>query len=305
MGNPDVGALRASFREAHELVQTSDGKTLFLRRWNATKNADASILIFHGITAHSSPYGPMIAEQLASGGYTVFGMDLRGHGLSDGTRGDYPNRARFVKDIQETVALVKERSRGKLIVLGHSLGALSAIVAVNNDKTRTIDGLILLSVARKIRTSVYTKPKAGEMAKLLLAVSILRGRPLIRYSRKGMMIGVDDPLFNFNYSARFYSVLYGVGALSVSRMFRAGVIDSPNLKFNERLRIPLLIGVGEHDELFPQEYAREFSEEIESDVEKQFFVVAGASHAVFPKDSWSPVIVWLRQQFPNAVSTQV
>jgi acylglycerol lipase len=289
----DVGRLRASYDAPHELVHTSDGKILFVRRWNAKDESLVAVLILHGITAYSRFYGPMIAEQLSNTGFNVFGMDLRGHGLSDGTRGDYPSEERLIKDLTETVAVVRAKSK-KLVVLGHSLGALSAIIALNNNP-QTIDGLILLSAARKVRTDAYRKPKTGELLKLLLAVSLLRGRPLIEYRREGM-IGLDDPLFNFKYSARFYSVMYGVGALAVSRMFSSGVIDSPHLRFNRKLGIPLLVGVGEHDELFTPEYAKEFFDQIQCD-NKQFFVVSGAKHAVFPKDGWGPLLMWLGEKF--------
>lgn len=293
MAGPDVASLRAAYSGPHELVKTSDGKTLFVRRWDAKEVSPVSILILHGITAHSGPYGPIIAEQLALAGYNVFGMDLRGHGLSDGSRGDYSGKESFVKDLTETVAVVRAKSK-RLAVLGHSLGVLSAITAVKNNPTR-IDGLVLLSAARKITTGVYKKPKTSTVLKTLLAVSILRGSPLIEYRREGM-IGLDDPLFNFNYSARFYSTLYGVGALSVSRMLRSGIIDSPNMKFGRKLSIPLLVGLGDHDELFSVEAAREFYNEIDCD-DKEFFVIPGARHAFFPTGSWGQLVVWLRRRF--------
>jgi alpha-beta hydrolase superfamily lysophospholipase len=289
----DVAGLRAGFSGPHELVHTSDGKTLFVRRWDAEGEPPASILIFHGITAYSGPYGPMMAEQLSAAGFTVYGMDLRGHGLSDGARGDYPSEERLIEDLTETVRLVRSKSK-KLVILGHSLGALSAIIAVNNIPSG-IDGLILVSIARRVRTGVYRRPSTGALLKILLGVTIMPGRPVIDYRREGM-IGLDDPLFNFRYSSRFYSVMYGLGALTVSRMMNSGLVDSPNLKFNEKLKMPLLVAVGEHDELFATDYSREFFEEIPCD-DKEFFVVPGARHAVFPKDAWGPLLAWLRKRF--------
>lgn len=293
MPHLDVASLRASFNGPHELLRTSDGRTLFLRRWNAKSESPATVLILHGITAYSEPYGPMIAEQLSSAGFNVFGMDLRGHGLSDGRRGDYPSKERLVKDLKETVAFVRAKSR-KLVVLGHSLGALSAVIAENNCKGE-IDGLILLSAARKVRTGVYPKPKTAALLKTLLGVAILRGSPLIEYRREGM-VGLNDQLFNFAYSARFYTVLYGVGALSVVSMLRSGEIRSPNLAFNEKMQIPLLVGVGDHDELFTAEGARELCDSIACD-DKEFLVIPGARHAVFPKDGWDPLVTWLQKKF--------
>jgi acylglycerol lipase len=293
MARPDVAAFRSSFKEPHELLRTSDGKVLFVRHWEAKSEPKATILIFHGITAYSGPYGQIIAEQLANSGYDVFGLDLRGHGLSDGKRGDYPSRERFVSDLKETVSFVRAKSR-KLVLLGHSLGALTAVAAMNSSP-KEIDGLVLLSAARKVKPGVYPKPKTSALLKTLIGIALLRGSPLIEYRREGM-VGLNDPLFNFAYSARFYTVLYGVAALSVVSMLRSGDINSPNLKFNAKLQIPLLVGVGDHDELFTVESAKEFCNGLDCD-DREFLVVPGAHHATFPKDSWGPLVAWLERKF--------
>jgi alpha-beta hydrolase superfamily lysophospholipase len=288
----DVPRLRAEYQGPHELVKASDGSTLFVRRWDSRGDAKASILIMHGITGYSGPYGPLVAEQLADAGYTVFGMDLRGHGLSDGRRGDYPSRERFVRDLTETVTLVRTKS-SKLVLLGHSLGALSAIAAVNAGEA--VDGLALVSVASRIKTGVYSRPSTTALLSTLVGVAILRGTPLIDYRRQGQL-GLDDPLFNFRYSARFYTVLYGVGALAVTRMLRSGLIDSPNLRLGHRLDAPLLVGVGDQDELFTAEASKEFCDGLECD-DKEFFVGRGAHHASWPRESWGPLVSWLDKRF--------
>lgn len=289
----DVTRLRAEYKGPHELVSTSDGKTLFVRRWNAEREPRASVLVFHGITGYSGPYGPMVAEQLAAAGYNVFGLDLRGHGLSDGRRGDYPSEERLKKDIAEALALVKSKSN-RLVVMGHSLGALTAIIAAK-DHPEEVSGLVLVSAAKKVRTGVYPRPSSGATLRTLLGVAILRGTPLIEYRREGQ-IGTDDPLFNFRYSARFYTVLYGTGALRVMRMLGSGMIDSPNLSFGGKLKVPLFVAVGEHDELFSAEGVREFCEGIDCD-DKEFQLIPGARHAVWPKDAFTPLVDWLAKRY--------
>ena len=288
-----VKDLREKFQGPHELLETSDGKTLFIRRWNAAKESPVSLLIFHGITGYSEPYGPIIAEQLASSGFDVFGMDLRGHGLSDGKRGDYPSPERFVMDLSETVKLVKSKSK-KLVLLGHSLGSLSAIVAAKTNQN-DIDGLVVLSAAKKMKGNVYTKPKTMALLKTLLGVTIFQGTPLIEYRRQGQL-GLNDPLFNFEYSARFYSVLYGVKPREFVTMYRSGFIESPNLKFASRLEVPILVGVGDQDDLFTVEAAKEFYDEIDA-TDKEFLVIPGARHAFFPKNCWDPLVNWLNRKF--------
>jgi alpha-beta hydrolase superfamily lysophospholipase len=82
---------RQIFKGSHELFKTTDGVTLFLRRWNpdtiVPAKKDIAVLLFHGITAHSGAYD-MAGVPISAGGYTTFGLDYRGHGLSDGNRGE-------------------------------------------------------------------------------------------------------------------------------------------------------------------------------------------------------------------------
>jgi acylglycerol lipase len=290
---PDVSRLRGEYKEPHELLTTSDNKTIFLRRWEARPGSKASFLVFHGITAHSGAYGPILANELANSGFTVYGMDLRGHGLSDGRRGDYPSAERLANDLCETVAFVKSKSTN-LVVLGHSLGAISAIIAMNHCP-ENIDGLALLSAGDRIRAGVYARPRTAALVKTLVGVALLRGSPLIEY-RRGGMVGVGDPLFNFSYSARFMSAFYGVGALSVARMMRSGKLDSPNLTFASKVKVPVFVGVGENDELFTVDSAKSLLDRMEAD-DKEFAVIPGARHAYFPAGCWSQLTAWAGSRF--------
>ena len=295
MAPPDVAKLREDFKGPHELVKTSDGKTIFLRHWVGPARADLAVLVFHGITAYSGPYGRLLSEELAAAGFNVFGMDLRGHGMSDGARGDYPSGERLSKDLFETIAFLKGRF-SKVVVLGHSLGALSALIAVNRHGA-DVDGLVLLSAGRKIRPGAFGKPPAGAALKTLVGIFLLPGTPLIEYRRRGMT-RPDDPLFNFQYTARFYSAFYGRSAWSVVRMFGKNEIDSPNMVVSGKLDIPVLVGVGDQDEIFPAESARAFFDDIPSS-RKEFVVIPGGRHAAFPAGAWGPLISWLRRNYPE------
>jgi acylglycerol lipase len=293
MADVDVARLRQEYQGPHELVATSDGKTLFVRRWNAKTEAPVSVLIFHGQSGYSGPYGPMVADQLSASGFDVFCLDLRGHGMSDGKRGDYPSEERLIKDLTETISLVKSKSK-KLVVMGHSLGVLAAVLAVNN-YTDGIQGLVLSSAAKKMKTGVFPKPSTGAALKMLLAVALFPGTPVIEYRREGQ-VGLGDPLFTFRYSPRFYSVFYGAGVLKVMGMRRSGIIDSPHLKFDRKLQIPLMVAVGDHDDLFSTEAVKEFYDSIDCG-DKEFYVIPGAKHAFFPKDAWTPLVAWLGKKF--------
>jgi len=272
----DVPRLREEFEGDHYLLSASDGKTLFIREWKSSTPTDIGILIFHGITAYSGPYGPIIGEDLAAAGYNVFGLDLRGHGLSDGVRGDVPSRKRVIQDICEAINFAKEKC-AKLIVLGHSLGVVQAGFAVSNCLSK-IDGIILISAGRTSRPGVQKKPTFGQSLKILLAALFSPGKKIMKYYREGMT-GVNDPLYNFAYSPRFMMAL-----------------NPKALKFPPGITCPVLMAVGENDELFTEESARALLDEIDAK-DKTMMVIPGAKHAEFPPGSWSPLLYWLNAHY--------
>jgi pimeloyl-ACP methyl ester carboxylesterase len=272
----NVSKLREEFKDPHYLINPDDNTTLFLRAWEPSSNLkNIAILIFHGITAYSGPY-ELIAKPLSNSGYSVFGLDLRGHGLSDGNRGDYPNRECLIKDLCTTISFLKNKFP-TLTLLGHSLGVMSSIVAVNNC-IENIDGLILLSAGREARPGVYTPLSILDKLKIVFSSLISPSKPVISYYREGMT-GLDDPLYNFKYTLRFM------------RIFNPKKLEIP-----EKLDIPVIVGVGDQDEIFTVESAKNLLNEIQGD-NKEFFVMKNGKHAEFPKDSFKPLISWLEKNF--------
>ena len=238
----EAANLRQNFKEAHNQFTTTDGQILFLRRWDPDSivpaRKDIAVLIFTGITAHSGAYD-MAGRPISSAGYTTFGLDYRGHGLSDGNRGDSPNKERWIADLAESVKYIKSLGYPKVIILGHSLGVASAICAANAIPDN-ISGLILLSGAYEGKKGL-TKPPSFFQKTKIIASSIFRpSYQVVEYYRDGMT-GSKDPLFNFSYTLRFLTML-----------------DVKQLRLPKGLNIPVLVGVGDKDELFDVEKVKEF-----------------------------------------------
>ena len=273
----DIPTLRSEFEGPHHLITTSDNQTLFLRKWESgtERQKDAAILLFHGITAYSGPYD-LLMTPLTEFGFNVYGLDLRGHGLSDGNRGDCPSVERFIKDLCETLQYVRKHHQ-KIVLMGHSLGVLSSSIAMNNCLEH-IDGVVLLSGARTTRPSAY--PEMSTSQKLKIAVnSIFRpSKPVIRYYREGM-VGLDDPLFNFNYTLRFMRIV--------------GIRD---FTYPDLVDMPVFVGIGDNDELFSVEDCQALFDELPT-TNKMFHVAVGGKHSEFPPGSLDPLGKWLDEQF--------
>jgi acylglycerol lipase len=276
----EAAVLRQNYTGPHEVFTTSDGETLFLRRWDPDRIVDAkkriAVLIFHGFTAYSGPYN-MAGVPISKGGYTVFGLDYRGHGLSGGNRGDSPGKDRWIGDLADAVKYVKRLGFTRVIVLGHSLGVAAAICAADTVPDE-IAGLVLLSGAYEGRKGV-SKPLSFFQQARLVSCAVLR--PSYRaaeYYREGMTVS-DDTLWNYRYTPRFLMML-----------------DVKKLRLPPNLNIPVLVGVGDRDELFEVDKVRDFYNLVPGD-KKEFLVLKNATHAKISLENWEEVVAWLDRTY--------
>ena len=276
----EAAVLRQNFAGPHNLVTTSDRETLFLRRWDPDSVVVAkkgiAVLILHGFTAYSGPYS-MAGVPISKGGYTVFGLDYRGHGLSGGNRGDSPGKDRWIGDLADAVKYIKGLGFSRVVVLGHSLGVAAAICAADT-VPGDIAGLVLLSGAYEGRKGV-SKPLSFFQQARLVSCAVLR--PSYRaaeYYREGMKVS-DDTLWNYRYTPRFLLML-----------------DVKKLRLPPDLNIPVLVGVGDRDELFEVDKVRDFYNLVPGD-KKEFLIMKNATHAKISLENWEEVVAWLDKTY--------
>ncbi len=101
--------------------QTKDGLQLFYNNWEIA-NPKAVVLLIHGLGEHLGRYNHW-AKMFNEAGYAVVGLDLRGHGQSDGKRGFVPQYDSFLDDIDVFLSEIKKLYPvSKIILYGHSLG---------------------------------------------------------------------------------------------------------------------------------------------------------------------------------------
>lgn len=264
------------------LVMASDKTQLYLREW-VPENPRADykeicILIMHGITAHSKPY-EILGEPLAKMGITVYGLDLRGHGLSSGNRGDIKGIEQFHEDVKATLDVMTARGHNRVIFLGHSLGIITSLLAVEAFP-QVVAGIILLSGARKVRDGVYPERSFWSKLKILFWSFVQPSRQVIHYHRDGML-GIGNPLFTFWYTLRFL------------RTFSANKISIP-----KNVSYPVFVGIGEKDELFSVESARELFDEFDVN-NKEFAVFPDTYHAEFHDGSFDELFQWVESQLQS------
>lgn len=140
----DWGQMKATTDStiATEELSTADGCKHFLRSWNT--GSSEILLILHGLGAHSGWFIDM-GNSLASQGLTVYAMDHRGFGRSDGLAGHIDDYHTYIEDIEFIVAQIRTRHPGaRLYILGHSMGGIfAAHFAAKYDNL--LDGLLFLN----------------------------------------------------------------------------------------------------------------------------------------------------------------
>jgi acylglycerol lipase len=276
----EAAVLRDRYTGPHEVFTTSDGEKLFLRRWDpdsivpAKKNI--AVLIFHGFTAYSGPYS-MAGVPISKGGFTVFGLDYRGHGLSGGNRGDSRSKDRWIGDLADAVKYVRGLGFSQVVVLGHSLGVAAAICAADTVPDQ-ISALVLLSGAYEGRKEVSKPLSFFQKVRLLSSALFRPSYRAAEYYREGMTVS-DDTLFNYRYTPRFLTMM-----------------DVKKLRLPPDLDIPVLVGVGDKDELFAVDKVKEFYD-LAPGNKKEFLIMKNATHAKIPLESWEEVVAWLDKTY--------
>lgn len=150
MKNPDNDEIRTIRRQmkvlrdpvaARRFLQQTLGVDRFMRHRQIDKvgalplhleiypnAAEAPVVIFlPGIGTYTEMYAELF-HHLHDQGFTVVGLDLRGHGYSGGQRGRYTVEE-VVDDIDEVIAHLQPRFQGPVVMLGSSIGAPLAVAA--------------------------------------------------------------------------------------------------------------------------------------------------------------------------------
>lgn len=85
-------------------------------------NPKAAIVVIHGIGEHFGRYG-RFASYIAQRGYSVFGIDLPGHGKSPGIRGQIGHREDVFRLTDSVISYITEQNPGlPIFLMGHSMG---------------------------------------------------------------------------------------------------------------------------------------------------------------------------------------
>ncbi len=225
-----------------------DGLSLHGRLWIPDSDTSGVICIVHGLGEHSGRYADF-AESLTAQGYAVLAIDMRGHGRSEGRRGDISSYETLMSDISIMLAEADRRFPGQpLFLFGQSMGGNLVINYALRREAR-VAGIIASSpMFRTAFQPPYWKKLIGKYLRPILPLLPLcnevRAEDLSR-DLEVVRAYKNDPLVHDRLTLRFYDVLLA-GEWAIRH-----AVD---------LRIPTLIMHGGRDRVTSLEASREFSE---------------------------------------------
>lgn len=274
---------------------SDDGWKLIGSIW-AVPNPKATVVIAHGINEHIGRYGH-VAKALNLAGYSVVGVDHRGHGRSDNgkPRTSYIKRFdTFVDDYIEIIRQVKREAAGPVIALGHSMGGLIAVRASLQIQSE-LSALVLTGPALRI-------PSDLNGFRLSVSLFVARFVPFLN-APVGAIDGLSrDPSVYERFVADDLCINEPV-KLGIARQLVL-LSEATRARANE-INLPLLVMHGGADKITMPEGSIEFVANAISP-DKEFVAWPGDQHEIFNELDREAVLTkltrWLNDRFPQSES---
>jgi len=285
--NPALDALDlegALDRLEHEWVD-QDGALIHLETHSIEAGAP-TVVVAHGLGDHARRLTPLAAA-LAASGFNVVSLDRRGHGLSEGRRGDASLEEDFAV-LRLGVERARSRSNGPVVLLGDSLGGIMIwyLLTREPDVEAAVCHDISHPEVRLDRSMRIKAPLTRALARLAPRMPI-PVRQIADYDHvaldpltKAYFDDEVDKLFNFTISARAAASYLGF---------------EPGIPW-ERVDTPVLVIAGVEDRMVPPRF-------IEASLERAkppgttYLKIPGAGHQLFLDDlgtSLAPLMDWTR-----------
>lgn len=257
------------FIETTSSLETEDGIKLFIRACDV-ENERGRIVLSHGLGEHSGRYSHII-DMFTQKQISVWALDHRGHGQSEGIRGHVQNFQQYINDLDRVVDKSREKKADDIpfFLLGHSMGGLIAASYAFQHGSK-LDGLILSSpgLGMIVEVPVIKSILGKLMSSLWPSLTLSNELDSSKISHDQHVVDAynKDPLVHDRVSARWFTEY-----LAAMEMAQKSV---------STLSMPILMQIAGDDHLVNARTSKEFFSQLKMD-DKTLHVYDGLYHEIY------------------------
>jgi alpha-beta hydrolase superfamily lysophospholipase len=273
----------------------ADKTRLYAHSWQPDGTAAGVVCLVHGLGEHSGRYGH-VAAALAKAGYALLTFDHRGHGKSQGARGDAASYDAQMDDIKRLIEEAGERYPAlPRFLYGHSMGGNLALNYALRRSPR-LQGVIATGPwLRAAFDPPAWRVRAGRVLhRIRPALSQPAGLDVTAVSRDPAVVQAyqSDRLNHDRISLRMYFSGYAAGLWALER-----AAEFP---------LPLLLMHGGADRLTSAAASREFAAKIKQGCTyKEWDALFHEIHNEPEQQQvFAFMIGWLKQHMPASQGEQ-
>ncbi len=269
-------------------VTARDGARLAVRHYPAA--CDTVVVALHGSSGDGIYFHALARNLSESNVAAVYVPDLRGHGASDGRRGDVDYIGQLEDDLDDLVAAIRsERPRARIVLLGHSSGGGLAVRFAGGRRATPIAGYVLLAPFLGAAAPT-TRPGSGGWAQ----VDTAKVSELLARAARGDIADQDEIVLRFNKAPG-----QRTGREVLAYTFRMTLAYHPRFDLAgdlSAIRQPLLVLAGARDQSFVPEL---YEPTIAPHAGGTFRVLPWLSHfgVVVERLAIDEVAAWLSSEF--------
>lgn len=242
----------------------------------------APVLLLHGGGQTRHAWGAT-ADAIARKGLVAYALDQRGHGDSEWIADGHYAFEDFAKDAAEVAAILARRHGEKPVVIGASLGGISALLAEGDIAKNSFSALVLVDITPRVDPDGVSKihgfmraharegfATIAEAAQAVADYLPHRPKPKTDEGLKKNLRLSPDGRWRWHWDPRFLD-----GPRTVAKDHQAFEIELA--KAAQRIEIPALLVRGASSELVKEEHVRDFLKLVPH---AHYVDVTGARHMV-------------------------
>jgi alpha-beta hydrolase superfamily lysophospholipase len=272
----------------HGIFSNNKGQSIYYQVWSPGGKVKAAVYLVHGLHEHSGRYHHL-ASYLVEHDYAVYGLDLPGHGKSDGVRSYVDNFQDLIHPVKTYMDMIKSWQPGlPVFLVGHSMGGLVAAAYLTKYHNQ-INGAVIS--APLVKVPDYVTPLTIQIGKVL--ARILPKITIVGIDKQGLCRDpdvvqdyIDDPLvINEKMTAR------------IANEINVGIDLIEN--HGSKITTPVLLLHGGDDRICDPSWSQ-YVYDLVSSPDKKLIIYKGLYHEIFNEPEAETVITdvinWLEKR---------